>query len=154
VVRRTWHFAEESVNRSLIFVRFVPGGTNRHGRQTESANGTFTPFHLCRRCRARADDESLEREIWRSHWTATAWREYLGAGKWNQGSPSIVNARTQAGPPGTAEFIQSLEKAMQRRLTLKKRGLHENSLRIEDNVNSHSIVSNLCFLKVPVPSDG
>jgi hypothetical protein len=68
---------------------------------------------------------------------------------------AVIRQRTHTGRPlGTAAFIQSLEKAMQRRLTLKKRGLHENSLRIEDNVNSHSIVSNLCFLKVPVPSDG
>jgi len=76
-------------------------------------------------CGARADDESLELEMWRSHWTATAWREYSGRGKWNQGSPSFVNARTQAGPWGLPSFIQSLEKAMQRRLTLQKRGPHE-----------------------------
>jgi hypothetical protein len=33
---------------------------------------------------------------------------------------------------GTAEFIQSLEKAMQPRPTLQKRGPHKNSLPIED----------------------
>jgi hypothetical protein len=36
-----------------------------------------------------------------------------------------VNARTQAIPLGSAEFIPSLEKAMRRRLTLQERGPHE-----------------------------
>jgi hypothetical protein len=63
--------------------------------------------------------------MWRSHWTATAWRDTSERGKWNQGSPSFVNTRTQAIPVGTAEFIQSLEKAMKRWLTLQKRGPHE-----------------------------
>jgi len=48
--------------------------------------------------------------------------------------------------------FQSLEKAMQRRLTLQKRG-SKKSLRIEDKGNSHSIFSNLSFPKVPVPPD-
>ena len=49
--------------------------------------------------------------------------------------------------------FQSLEKAMQRRLTLQKHGPAKKSLRIEDNGNSHSILSNLSFPKVPVPPD-
>jgi hypothetical protein len=30
---------------------------------------------------------------------------------------------------------------------------HQSAMRIGDKVNSHSILSNLCFPKVPVPSD-
>jgi hypothetical protein len=37
---------------------------------------------------------------------------------------AVIRQRTGR-PLGTAEFIQSLEKAMQRRLTLQKRGPHE-----------------------------
>jgi hypothetical protein len=46
----------------------------------------------------------------------------------------------------------SLEKAMQWRLTLQKRGPHETIVTIDDKVNSHSILSNLCFPRVSVPS--
>ena len=39
---------------------------------------------------------------------------------------SLIRQRTHTGRPlGNAEFIQSLEKAMKRRLTLQKRGPHE-----------------------------
>jgi hypothetical protein len=91
--------------------------------------------------------------MWRNHWTATTWREYLGTGEM-ESRLAVIRQRTHTGRPlGNAEFIQSLEKATQRRLTLQKRGPHEKSLRIEDKVNSHSILSNLCPPKVPVPSD-
>ena len=58
-------------------------------------------------CGTRADDESLALEMWRRHWTATAWPEYLGAGKWNQGSPSFANAHTQAGPWGLPSLFNA-----------------------------------------------
>jgi hypothetical protein len=39
---------------------------------------------------------------------------------------AVIRQRTHTGRPlETAEFIQSLEKAMQRRLALQKRGPHE-----------------------------
>jgi hypothetical protein len=39
---------------------------------------------------------------------------------------AVIRQRTHTGPPlGNTEFIQSLEKATQRRLTLQKRGPHE-----------------------------
>jgi hypothetical protein len=80
---------------------------------------------LASHCGARADDESLELEMGRSHWTATTWRECLGAGE-IESRLAAIRQRTHTGRPlGTAEFIQSLEKATQRRLTLQKRGPHE-----------------------------
>jgi len=40
---------------------------------------------------------------------------------------SLIRQRTHTGRPlGNAEFIQSLEKAVQRRLTLQKRGPRQN----------------------------
>jgi putative transposase len=44
-------------------------------------------------CGARADDESLALEMWRSHWTATAWREYLGAGEM-ESRLAVIRQRT------------------------------------------------------------
>jgi len=42
---------------------------------------------------------------------------------------ALIRRRTHTGwPLGNAEFIQSLEKAMQRRLTLQERGSHENTV--------------------------
>jgi putative transposase len=76
-------------------------------------------------CGARADDESLTLEMWRSHWTVTAWREYLGAGEM-ESRLAVIRQRTHTGRPlGSAEFVQDLEKATQRRLALQKRGPRE-----------------------------
>jgi len=44
-------------------------------------------------CGAKSDDESLELEMWRSHWTATAWREYLGAGEM-ESRLAVIRQRT------------------------------------------------------------
>ena len=67
---------------------------------------------------------------------------------------AVIRQRTHTGRPlGTAEFIQRLEKATERRLTLQSEDPTKKSLRIEDKVNSRSILSNSCFPKVPVPSD-
>jgi putative transposase len=76
-------------------------------------------------CGARADDDSLTLEMWRGQWTATAWREYLGAGEM-ESRLAVIRQRTHTGRPlGTAEFVQDLEKATQRRLALQKRGPRE-----------------------------
>jgi putative transposase len=49
-------------------------------------------------CGARADDESLTLEMWRSHWTVTAWREYLGAGAM-ESRLAVIRQRTHTGRP-------------------------------------------------------
>jgi hypothetical protein len=77
-------------------------------------------------CGTRADDESLALDLWSSHWTAPAWREYLGAGE-TESQLAVIRQRTHTGPPlGTTEFVHGLEKATQRRLALQKRGRREN----------------------------
>ena len=76
-------------------------------------------------CGTRANDGSLALEMWRSHWTATAWLEYLGAAEM-ESRLAVIRQRTHTGRSlGTAEFIQRLEETAQRRLTLQKRGPHE-----------------------------
>ena len=77
-------------------------------------------------CGTRADDESLALDLWSSHWTAPAWREYLGAGE-TESQLAVIPQRTHTGRPlGTAEFVHGLGKATQRRLALQKRGRREN----------------------------
>jgi putative transposase len=95
-------------------------------------------------CGARPDDDFLTLEMWRSHWTATAWREYPGAGEL-ESRLAVIRQRTHTGRPlGSAEFVQDLEKATQRRLGLQKRGPREKIV---------TILRKLCCPKVPVPSD-
>ena len=70
-------------------------------------------------------DASLALEIWRSHWTPSAWREYLAAGESESGL-ALIRQRTHTGRPlGSAEFIHSMEKIAQRRLVPQKRGPRE-----------------------------
>ena len=70
-------------------------------------------------------DEWLSLELWRAHWTAPSWREYLAAGEM-ESQLAVIRQRTHTGRPwGSAEFVHGLEKATQRRLTPQKRGPRE-----------------------------
>jgi hypothetical protein len=70
-------------------------------------------------------DASLALDAWRRHWTVTTWRQYLGEGE-IESKLAVIRQRTHTGRPlGTAEFIQDLEKALQRQLALQKRGPRE-----------------------------
>jgi putative transposase len=76
-------------------------------------------------CGAKEQDEYLTLEPWRSHWTTTAWQKYLTAGE-TEARLAVIRQRTHTGRPlGTEQFIQDLEKAMQRRIALQKRGPRE-----------------------------
>jgi putative transposase len=76
-------------------------------------------------CGAKAADDSLALEMWRSRWTAEAWRKYLAAGEM-ESRFAVIRQRTHTGRPlGTAEFICSMEKVAQRRLAPQKRGPRE-----------------------------
>jgi putative transposase len=67
----------------------------------------------------------LALDAWRRHWTVTTWREYLGEGE-IESKLAVIRQRTHTGRPlETAEFIQDLEKALQRQLALQKRGPRE-----------------------------
>jgi putative transposase len=76
-------------------------------------------------CGTGPTDASLALEIWRSHWTPSAWREYLAAGESESGL-ALIRQRTHTGRPlGSAEFIHSMEKIAQRGLVPQKRGPRE-----------------------------
>jgi putative transposase len=76
-------------------------------------------------CGSSPGDKSLAQELWSRRWTASAWREYLGAGEM-ESRLVVIRQRTHTGRPlGTADFIQNLEKTTRRRLALQKRGTHE-----------------------------
>jgi hypothetical protein len=70
-------------------------------------------------------DEFLTLDAWGRHWTAGTWREYLAEGEL-ESKLAVIRQRTHTGRPlGNAEFVQDLEKATQRQLTLQKRGPRE-----------------------------
>jgi putative transposase len=74
---------------------------------------------------ANQHDSFLALDAWRRHWTITTWREYLGEGE-IESKLAVIRQRTHTGRPlGTAEFIQDLEKALQRQLALQKPGPRE-----------------------------
>jgi putative transposase len=76
-------------------------------------------------CGANQHDSFLALDAWRRHWTITTWREYLGEGE-IESKLAVIRQRTHTGRPlGTAEFIQDLEKALQRQLALQKPGPRE-----------------------------
>jgi putative transposase len=76
-------------------------------------------------CGGKEPDEYLALDVWRRHWTAATWREYLEGGE-VESKLAIIRQRTHTGRPlGNAEFIQNLEKATQRQLALQKRGPRE-----------------------------
>ncbi len=76
-------------------------------------------------CGAGIDDKAVDLGKWRDYWTPESWRKYLQAGE-DESKLAAIRQRTHTGRPlGSGEFIQGLEKATQRRLTLKKRGPRE-----------------------------
>jgi hypothetical protein len=73
-------------------------------------------------CGIGTPDEFLDRELWRSHWTASAWRQYLGVGEAESRLASIRHCTHTGRPLGTAEFVQALEGSMKRRLAPQNGG--------------------------------
>jgi putative transposase len=73
-------------------------------------------------CGIATADEFLDRELWPSYWTASAWRQYLGVGEAESRLASICHCTHTGRPPGIAEFVQALEGSMKRRLAPQKGG--------------------------------
>ena len=59
-------------------------------------------------CGMATADEFLDRELSRSHWTASAWRQYLSVGEAESRLASIRRCTHTGRPLGTAEFVQAL----------------------------------------------
>ena len=73
-------------------------------------------------CGAEGRSEILDLELWRKHWIASAWRQYLAAGE-NKSKLTEIRRCTHTGRPlGSAEFVQTLEGSMKRRLAPQKGG--------------------------------
>lgn len=68
------------------------------------------------------DDELLDIEPWRHHWSESTWRAYLAAGE-KQFELAAMRRCTYTGRPlGRAEFIRRLEQKTQRRLAAQTGG--------------------------------
>ena len=73
-------------------------------------------------CGMAEPDAMLETNFWQKHWSHASWREYL-ASQIASAEHSAIRRSTHTGRPlGTPEFIEAMEKAMQRKLAPKKGG--------------------------------
>jgi putative transposase len=73
-------------------------------------------------CGTEPENHTLDLGVWRNHWTASAWRQYLAAGEIDSRLAAIRQCTHTGRPLGSEEFVQALEVSMQRRLTPQKRG--------------------------------
>jgi len=73
-------------------------------------------------CGTAEPDSCLEMGTWRSRWDSVSWREYLAVPQ-TEGELRAIRQCTHTGRPlGTAEFVESLEQTLRRRLAPQKGG--------------------------------
>jgi putative transposase len=86
-------------------------------------------------CGTGQADIALEMDSWNKHWDAKAWREYL-SGEGAEDEAKAIRQCTHTGRPlGSPEFIESLEKAMSRRLSPQKGGRPSKSKKDKDQAS-------------------
>jgi putative transposase len=73
-------------------------------------------------CATGTGNDILDLEVWRNHWTGSAWRQYLAAGERESKLTEIRRCTHTGRPLGSAEFVQALERSMKRRLAPQKGG--------------------------------
>jgi putative transposase len=73
-------------------------------------------------CGTETGNEILDLKVWRNHWTASAWRQYLAAGEMESKLVAIRQCTHTGRPLGSTEFVQALEGSMTRRLAPQKGG--------------------------------
>ncbi len=66
-------------------------------------------------CGTAPAGEWLDMELWRERWNATSWRDYLTSGGTEAEAEAIRESTHTGRPLGTPEFVESLEKTLQRR---------------------------------------
>lgn len=71
---------------------------------------------------AGAQDGCLDMTHWQTHWTATAWREYLAAGEPETSIAALRHSTHTGRPLGTPAFVAALEKSTLRLLAPRKAG--------------------------------
>ena len=67
-------------------------------------------------CGTAQPDGVLDMEMWRERWNEATWREYLAARDTEEENAAIRQCTHTGRPLGTPEFIEGLEKSMQRQL--------------------------------------
>jgi hypothetical protein len=73
-------------------------------------------------CGVFSGDDCLAEDPWRSQWTAEEWQAYLALGETELDLAEIRLCTHTGRPLGTEEFIVSLERLSNRRLTPLKGG--------------------------------
>ena len=66
-------------------------------------------------------------ELWCKRWTFAAWREFLAEPDTEEENASLRQCTHTGRPLGTPEFIEGLEKSMQRQLAPQKGGRPQKS---------------------------
>jgi len=67
-------------------------------------------------------DAALAMEVWRERWNEWTWRGYLAAQVTEEEITALRQCTYSGRPLGTREFIDALEKCLQRRLAQQKGG--------------------------------
>ena len=68
-------------------------------------------------CDSAQADILLHMELWSKRWSAASWRDYLAGGESKTAVSAIRHCTHTGRPLGTPEFVHSLERATQRRLS-------------------------------------
>ena len=103
--------------------------------------GRAPPVH----CGSSPDDKSLALGLWSRRWTASARREYLGAGEM-ESRLAVIRPRKHTGRPlGTADSFRIWRRRRSGALRFKREVHTKQSPQIEDKVSLRSMVSILCF---------
>ena len=86
------------------------------------AEATAWPWSSAAHCGTSEPDVCLETEMWRKQWSEATWRKFLEEGERESELRAIRRCTHSGHPLGAAEFIQSLEPHVRRRLTPGKGG--------------------------------
>jgi len=82
-------------------------------------------------CGTAPAEEWLDMELWREHWDAASWREYLASGGAEAEAEAIRQSTHTGRPLGTPEFVEALERSLERRLAPQSGGRPEKPERDE-----------------------
>ncbi len=72
-------------------------------------------------CGARTDDEWLDLDCWRGLWSPAGWKEYLSAAS-EEENIEIRRCTHTGRPLGAADFVNALEKELNRALVARRGG--------------------------------
>lgn len=73
-------------------------------------------------CGTAPAEEWLDMQLWREHWDAASWRAFLASGTAEAEAKAIRESTHTGRPLGTPEFVETLEKGLQRQLAPQSGG--------------------------------